>query len=123
MHLIDMSPVAFLPIVGLQRIERQRIDFPCWSTDAISVVFDDEQHRQFLFFGETDRFEEIPLASRGVANGCDNEIFLLVEFDAPRDATGGKKFRASWRRHAPDMQFRVTVVRRHLTSAAAGAAL
>src|SRR5262249_44313539 len=52
-----------------------------------------------------------------------DEIFFAVQLNAPGDAARRKQLRTGRRRHAPDMQIRITVMRRHLPTAAPGVAL
>ncbi len=78
---------------------------------------------KFFLFGETDRFKKISLPSRGVADGGYNEIFFAIELNAPGDAAGGEQLRTGRRRHTPDVQVRVAVMRRHLAPAASGISL
>src|SRR4029077_3901340 len=84
-----------LPLFWLKNTERERINFPGRSADAVSVVFDNEQHRQFSLFGEANRFEKIALAGGGIANRRDNDILFAIEFEAPGDSACGQELRAS----------------------------
>ena len=119
-NFADLSAVNFSPVVRLKRIERERIDFSRRGADAVGVVFDQEQHRQFFFLGKTNRFEEIALSSGGVADRGNDKIIFAVEFDAPGHAASREKLRAGGRRHAPDVAFGIAVMRRHHAPAAAG---
>jgi len=80
-----------LPFIRLENAERERINFSGRTADSVGVVFDNEQDREFFFFRETNRLEEIALASGGIAHSRDNDISFAVQLNAPRHSTTGKK--------------------------------
>src|SRR5437588_12885428 len=88
---LDVFAGELLPLVRLKNAERERIYFPGRSANAVSVVFHNEQDLQFSFFGETNRFEKIALASGGIANRRDNDIFLSIQLNTPSHSTRGKE--------------------------------
>ena len=90
-NFLDIATIDLLPIARFKNTQCQRIGFASRHADAIGVIFDDEQERQFLFLSERNSFEEIALARRGVANRCDHEIFFAIEFNAPRDSACGQE--------------------------------
>src|SRR6202011_1588227 len=47
-----------LPFVWLKNAERERIDFPRRTADAVSIVLDHKQSWQLSFFRETNRLEK-----------------------------------------------------------------
>ncbi len=112
-----------VPVARLQDIERERIYFSRRTADAIGIVFDHKQHRQFLFFREADRFKEISLACGRVANCGHNEILFAIQLHAPGHAAGRQELRTGGRRHTPNVQVHVAVMRRHHAAAAARGAL
>src|SRR5204863_2073219 len=87
---LDVFSGELLPLVWLKNAERERIYFPGWSADAISVVFDNEQGRQFSFFGETNRFEKIALTRRRVSDCGNDDIFLSIQLNAPGNSACGQ---------------------------------
>ena len=91
MNFLDIAAIDLLPVARLKNTECERIGFASRHADAVSVVLNDEQQRQFLFFSERNGFEEIALACRGVADCCDHEVFFAIELDAPCNAAGGEK--------------------------------
>ena len=121
-NFLNILAVDLLPIARLKNAEHQWIGLPCRHTDAVGVVFNDEKYGQFLFFRERNRFEEIALASRGVTDCRDDKIVSTINLNAPGNSACGEKLRTGRRRHTPDMQIRVTVMRRHLPAAASGIA-
>src|SRR5207253_10709209 len=108
------------PFLARQNPKCDRIDLTSWGADTVGVVLDDEQHRQLFFSRETDCFKKITLARSGVSDRCDDEIFFAVEFQPPSNSAGGKELRPGRSRHAPNVQFGITVMRRHHPTAAAG---
>ena len=122
-NLLDVAAVDFLPVVRLENIERARIDLPRRTADAVFVVLDDKQHGKLPLLRETDGFEKIALARRRIANGGHDDIHLVVELNAPRDAAGGQKLRSCGRWHAPNLPGRITIMRRHLAPVALSFAL
>src|SRR5260370_25856770 len=106
----------------LENAECERINFSSRSADSVGVVFDNEQDRQFSFFGKTDRFEEITLAGGSIAHRRNDDIFFAVQLDAPRHSTTGKKLGTGRCWHAPNAALDVAVVRRHHSAAAASLA-
>src|SRR4029077_5350569 len=122
-NLLDILSGKLLPFVRLQNIKRERVNFACRAADPVAVVFNNKKDGQLLLFGEAKCFEKIALARSGVAHGRDNEIFLTVEFNSPRNAAGGKKLRAGWGWDAPNVAIAVAVMRRHHAAAAAGLSL
>ena len=119
-NLLNIFSRELLPLVRLENAEREGIDFAGWAADAVSIVFHQKHHRQFSFFGETNRFKKIALSSCRITDGGDDNVFLAVQLHAPGHAAGGKKLRAGRSRHAPNVEVRVAVVRRHHSPAAAG---
>src|SRR6202030_1844769 len=73
---LDVFAGELLPFVWLKNAEREGINFPGRTTDAVSVVFDNEQNRQLSFFSETNRFEKIALARGGIATLRHHDIFF-----------------------------------------------
>ena len=122
-NFLDILSLDLLPVSRLKHSQRERIDFPRRAADAVSVVLNNEKDRQFLFFCETNRFEEITLPRGGVTDGGDHQILLFVELDSPSNAAGREELRTSGRGHAPNMQAGMAIVRRHLPAAASGIAL
>ena len=90
-NFLDIAAIDLLPIARLKNTECERIGFASRHADAIGVVFNDEQQRQFLFLSERNCLEEIALTCRGVADCCDHEIFFAIKLDAPGNAAGGEK--------------------------------
>ena len=120
---LDIRPVDFDPVVRLKHAQRERIDLPRRTADAVTVVLHHEHHRQLPLLRKANRLEKIPLARRRIADGRDDEVWFAIEFDAPGDAAGGEKLRAGRGRHAPDVAIGVTVMRWHLAPAALALAL
>src|SRR5438477_12493433 len=80
-----------LPLARLENAERERINFPGRSANAVSVVFHNEQDRQFSFFGETNRFEKIALTSGGIANRRNDDVLLAVQLNSPSHSARRKE--------------------------------
>ena len=112
------APSIFLPVVRLKDIDRERVDLPRRAADPVAVVFDNEKHRQLLFFRKTNRLEKIALTRRGIADCGNDEVRFGVELDAPGDAAGGEELRAGRGGDAPDVSLGVAVVRGHLPAVA-----
>ena len=119
----NFLPLDLLPVAGLKDSEHERICFPSRHADAIGIVFDDEKERQLFFFCERNSLVKVALTSCGVTDCRDDNIPLSIELDAPGNPACRKKLRTGWRRHTPDMQIRIAVMRRHLPAAASSVAL
>src|SRR5439155_1884301 len=119
-HVLPVDPT---PVVRLENVQRERIGIARGHADAVGVVFDEKEQRKFLLPGETNRFEKISLASRGIADRRYDEIFFAVQLNAPGNAACGKKLRTCRGWHTPDVQLCVAVMRRHLAATAARVAL
>ena len=112
--LLDIGTVNIPPVFRLYHIERSRIDLPGGAADAVSVVLNHKQHRQFPFFGETDRFVKVTLTGSGIAHCRHHRCLLAVKLDAPGYSACRQELRSGWSRHAPDVFLSTTVMRGHL---------
>src|SRR5436190_18850278 len=83
-HFPNVGAVEFAPIIRLYHIKRARIDFAGGTTDAVTVVLDDKQERQFLFLRETNSFVKIALPGCSIANGRDHNSIFPIQLDSPR---------------------------------------
>ena len=117
LHILSIDPA---PVLRLENIQRERIRLARGHADAIRVVFDEKEQREFLLFSKTDRFKKISLPSRSIADGGHNEIFFAIELNAPGDAARREQLRSGRRGHTPNVQVCIAVMRRHLTPAAPG---
>ena len=120
---LDVFADKLGPVVRFENAEREWIYFPGRSADSVSVVFHNEQDRQFSFFGETNRFEKIALTCRRIADGGDDDIFLSIQLNAPGNSACGQELRAGGRRHTPNVKIGIAIMRRHHPTAAARFAL
>src|SRR5262249_56902616 len=90
--------------------------------DAVRVVFDEKEQRQFLLLGKTDRLEKISLTRGGIADGSDDKIFLCIKLNPPCNSACRKKLRTGRRGHTPDVQVCIAVMRGHLAATTASVA-
>src|SRR5689334_19573980 len=110
MNPLDIFAGELGPVIGFENPQSERIYFPGWTANAVAVVFNHEQDREFSFFRETNSFEKIALASRGVADRGHDNVLFPVQLNAPSKSTCRKKLRTSWRRHAPYVQINIAVM-------------
>ena len=122
-NLLHVFSIDSAPVVRIENVQRERVRLPRRHADAVRVVFDEKEQWKCLFFGETDRFKEISLSGGSVAYCGDHKICFAVELNAPGDAAGREQLRSGWRRHTPDVQIRIAVMRRHLPPAASRVSL
>ena len=122
-NLLHILSIDLAPVLWIENTQRQGVRFACGHADAVRVIFDKKEQRQFLLFGETDRFKKISLPSGGVTHCGHDQIFFAVELNAPGDPASGKQLRTGRRGHTPDVQVRIAVMRRHLAPTAPGVSL
>ena len=113
-----VGAIELSPVVRLEDVDRERIDFAGRAADPVAVILDHEKDRKLPLLGETDRFKKIALPGGGVADRGDDEVRFAIELDPPGDPAAGQKLRAGRRRHAPDVALGVAVMRRHLPAVA-----
>src|SRR5207249_1082018 len=122
-NLLHVFSIYSAPVVRIENVQREGIRLARGHANPVGVVFHEKEQGKFLLFGETDRFKKISLSGGSVAYCGDDKICFAVELNAPGDAAGRQQLRSGWRRHTPDVQICIAVMRRHLAPAASRVSL